>query len=233
MISRRAKSFAGRSALVGALVAAAAVAVAWYPTREGEARSLPPQVSTADPENVARLLGSVRGASPLYCELATRLVDGRVWWSNSGTNLIEVDSASAELIRWVHGKHTDARVVPRLAAGLRDDDPCVRRIAGALLGRVDVPAAVATLTEALDHANEGTRSAAAVGLGLAEREDAVQPLIARLRDASTDVRRSAAWALGAIEHRSALVPLIELLERDTDARVRQAAAWAIGRVTGG
>lgn len=232
MISRRRKSVASGSALAAAILAVAAAGVAWYPAREGEARSALGQTATNDPENVSRLLASVRGASPLYCELATRLVDGRSWWSSSGMSLIEVDSASAELIRWVHQKHSDARVVPRLAAGIRDDDRCVRRVAGALLGHVDAPSAFATLTEALDHANEGTRSAAAIGLGLAERVEAVQPLIRRLRDPSGDVRRSAAWALGAIEDRAALVPLIELLERDTDARVRQAAAWAIGEVTG-
>ena len=223
--------FAGRAAIAGALIAVAAGAVVWSPTRESEARSVPEPRSTDDPENVGRLLAAVRGASPLYCELATRLVDGRVWWSVSGTSMIEVDSASAELIRWVHRKHADARVVPRLAAGLRDDDRCVRRVAGALLGRVDVPSAFATLVEALEHANDATRAAAAVGLGLADQDAAVQPLIRRLRDASGDVRRSAAWALGAIDHRSAMVPLIELLERDTDPRVRQAAAWAIGEVT--
>jgi hypothetical protein len=215
----------------GALLAAWAASVALSPAREGEARSMPEQESVDDAENVGRLLTAVRGAPPLYCELATRLVDGRVWWSNSGTSLIEVDSASAELIRWVHRKHADARVVPRLAAGLRDDDRCVRRVAGALLGHVDVPAAFATLSEALDHADEGTRAAAAIGLGLSEDDRAVQPLIRRLRDASADVRRSAAWALGAIENRAAMLPLIELLEREPNARVREAAAWAIGEVT--
>ena len=217
---------------VAALLVATAAVLAWYPAREGQARVVAEQISTNDPENVGRLLASVRGASPLYCELATRLVDGRVWWSSSGGSLIEVDSAAAELIRWVHRKHADVRVVAQLAAGLRDEDRCVRRIAGALLGRVDVPSAFTALTEALDHSNEGTRSAAAIGLGLADQDAAIQPLIRKLRDPSADVRRSSAWALGAIEHRSALVPLIELLERDTDARVRQAAAWAIGEVTG-
>lgn len=222
----------GRFAAGGALLLAAAAVLAWYPTRESEARTLVAQASTDDPENVARLLTSVRGAPPLYCELAVRLVDRREWWSNSGHGMLEVDSASAALIRWVHRKRTDARVVPRLAAALRDEDRCVRRVAGALLGHVDAPSAVATLVDALDHANEGTRAAAAIGLGIADQDAAVEPLLRRLRDPSADVRRSAAWALGAIEHKSALVPLIELLERDTDARVRQAAAWAIGEVTG-
>jgi hypothetical protein len=233
VISPRVRALAGRTALAGTLLIAAAVVVAWYPTRESEARSLPTaQASTDDPENVGRLLSAVRGASPLFCELATRLVDGRVWWSNSGTSLIEVDSASAELIRWVHRKHTDARVVPRLAAGLRDEDPCVRRVAGSVLGHIDVPAAFATLTEALGHANEATRAAAAIGLGLSDQDEAVQALIRLLRDASADVRRSAAWALGAIENRAAMIPLIELLEREPNPRVREAAAWAIGEVTG-
>lgn len=231
MTSRRTPGVVRGSVLAAVLVVGVAAALAWYPARAGEARAIPEQATLDDPENVSRLLASVRGASPLYCELAARLVDGRVWWSNSGRDLIELDSASSELIRWVHRKHADGRVVPRLAAGLRDEDRCVRRIAGSLLGHVDVPAALATLIEALDHASEGTRSAAAIGLGLADQDAAVQPLVARLRDPSAEVRRSAAWALGAIDNRSAMVPLIELLERDTDARVRQAAAWAIGEVT--
>lgn len=216
----------GGMALLGV---AAAVVVAFAP-RAGNARSAPQAPN--DAEMVGRLLASVRGAAPLYCELATRLADGRNWWSSSGMSLIEVDSASAALIRWTHSDHHDARVVPRLAAALRDEDRCVRRVAGSLLGRVHHASATATLLESLGHANEGTRAAAAIGLGIAEQENAVQALIARLRDSSADVRRSAAWSLGNIEHRSALVPLIELLERDTDPRVRQAAAWAIGAVTG-
>lgn len=206
----------------------AAVVVALAP-RAGDARPVP---QSNDPEMVARLLASVRGAPPLYCEMATRLADRRGWWSSSAANLLEVDSLSAALIRWVQSDHDDPRVVPRLAAGLRDEDRCVRRVSGSLLGRVHHASATATLLESLNHADDGTRAAAAIGLGLAEQESALPALIARLRDGSADVRRSAAWALGNIEHRSALVPLIELLERDTDPRVRQAAAWAIGAVTG-
>lgn len=223
---------AGARRLVGAVTllgVAAAVVVAYAP-RAGDARPAPQ--SANDAEMVGRLLASVRGATPLYCELATRLVDGRSWWSSSGMSLIEVDSASAALIRWTHSDHQDGRVVPRLAAALRDEDRCVRRVAGSLLGRVHHASATATLLESLEHTNDGTRAAAAIGLGIAEQESAVQALIGRLRDSSADVRRSAAWALGNIEHRSALVPLIELLERDADPRVRQAAAWAIGAVTG-
>lgn len=221
-----ARRLVGGMTLLG-IVAAAVVALG---PRAGDARPAPQ--SPNDAEMAGRLLASVRGAAPLYCELATRLVDGRSWWSSSGMSLIEVDSASAALIRWTHSDHHDGRVVPRLAAALRDEDRCVRRVAGSLLGRVRHASATATLLESLDHANEGTRAAAAIGLGIAEQDSAVQPLIGRLRDSSPEVRRSAAWALGSIEHRSALVPLIELLERDSDPRVRQAAAWAIGAVTG-
>ena len=74
---------ARRSVVAGALLAAAGAVLAWYPARAGEARAVAAQVSTADPENVGRLLASVRGASPLFCELAARLVDGRVWWSKT------------------------------------------------------------------------------------------------------------------------------------------------------
>ncbi|MGH7638556.1 MAG: hypothetical protein ACREOK_12985, partial [Gemmatimonadaceae bacterium] len=128
---------------------AAALVVAFAP-RAGDARPAPQ--SPNDTEMVGRLLASVRGAAPLYCELATRLVDGRGWWSSSGMSLIEVDSASAALIRWTHSDHDDGRVVPRLAAALRDEDRCVRRVAGSLLGRVQHASATATLVESLEHA---------------------------------------------------------------------------------
>jgi HEAT repeat protein len=188
-----------------------------------------------DTLNLAALLTTVRGSPPLFCELAARTVDGRNWWGNSGSGAggaLEVDSAGAAIIRWIHSDGKDPRVVARLAPALRDPDACVRRIAASMLGRIDHPSAAAALIAALDDANAGTRAVATIGLGFAEDSRALQPLIGRLRDAAPSVRRGAAWALGELEDKAAMLPLIELLERDPDARVRQAAAVAIGRVTG-
>ena len=188
-----------------------------------------------DTASVARYLSVVRGVDPLLCELATRSVDRRGGWSQWGpedSDPLEVDSGSAALIAWVHHRHNDPAVVPRLSAALRDADACVRRVAGSFLGRVEHPSAVAALVAAIDDANAGTRQAAAIGLGLSEKPaGAVAPLMRRLHDDSPNVRRSVAWALGALESTEAMTPLIQTLARDSDARVRQAAAWALGKIS--
>jgi len=197
--------------------------------------SLGAQAGPDDMAAVTRLLSDVRGAAPLYCELAARAVDGRVWWSSSGSGsggALEVDSSAASLVRWIHHEHADARVVPRLAAAMRDSDACVRRVAGSMLGQVKHAAAYAALLSALDDTDAATRTVAAIGLGVAEHAAALQPLVVRLRDGSATVRRAAAWALGELEHRDAMLPLIDVLARDADARVRQAAAAALGKVAG-
>ena len=224
---------------LSAVLAAAAVlfavpVVAWSARTPAAAPATLPQRAVADDTAaLSRLLASVRGANPLSCELASRMVDGRSFWNSGGrSGLVEMDSAASALIRWVHSRHTDGRVVPRLIASLRDGDACVRRIAGGMLGRVDHPSALSALITALDDASAGTREVAAIGLGLQEDSSAVPALVARLRDSVADVRRTAAWALGVIEHKSAMMPLVELLGRDPDPRVREAAAWAIGEVTG-
>lgn len=220
-------------ALSGALVGAGLLASLGLTLRESPMPTPAPQQAMDDTSAVTRLLTSVRGANPLFCELVTRMADGRNYWSSGGGgDVIAMDSASSALIRWVHNEHRDARIVPRLTAGLRDADHCVQRVSAAVLARVKSPGAVDALLAALDESDAGVRSAAAVGLGLAEAERALQPLIQRLRDTSVDVRRSAAWALGAIENRGAMDALIEALERDPDAGVRRAAAWALGEVLG-
>jgi hypothetical protein len=224
-------------AISGALVGAGLMASLGLASRgvpAASARSLAQRAELDDTSAVVRLLGAVRGANPLACELATRMADGRNFWSSgSGGDMIAMDSAASALIHWVHDReHRDQRVVPRLAAGLRDADRCVQRVSAAVLAHVDHPSAGATLLAALDDGDTGIRAAAAVGLGLAESKTAVQPLIRRLKDASADVRRSAAWALGAIEDKAAMDALIEALERDADAGVRRAAAWALGEILG-
>lgn len=224
-------------ALGGAAIAVvSATAVAWS-ARAAEATMSQGAAAMAvdDSASLTRFLAAVRGADPVLCEIALRTMDGRGWWSSWGSisgSALELDSASAALIRWSHATRSDAALVPRLATALRDDDRCVRRVASGFLARIEHDASTIALTAALGDANAGTRSAAAVGLGIADAKRGVQPLIQRLRDPSADVRRSAAWALGAIEDKAALLPLVEVLERDGDARVRQAAAWALGQVTG-
>jgi HEAT repeat protein len=186
-----------------------------------------------DTVGIVKLLGVVRGANPLVCEMAARTADMRGSWSMwgplSGDPLI-MDSTSAALLNWIQRTHNDPTVVPRLRAAMRDDDGCVRRVASSLLSRVRHPSAVSALLSALDEPQAGTREVAAFGLGMAEAPAAADPLEKRLRDTSPAVRRAAAWALGQLEVKKAVPGLIELLAHDSDARVRQTAAWAIGSI---
>jgi HEAT repeat protein len=214
--------------VIVAVLAAAGVACA----REGIAQAAREPLVPDDTASVARLLAVVRGSDPLVCEMTTRNVDMRGWWSWGGPagSPLETDSASVALIRWIQNEHNDPAVVPRLRAAMRDGDACVRRVAASFLGRVKHASALAALIDGIGDASAETRYVAAIGLGLAEEPQGVAPLIRALRDQSAAVRRGAAWALGAIEAREAQEPLIGLLERDGDPRVRQAAAWAIGRL---
>ena len=225
------------TAVASLLLATAVATLTLACTRDGNAQPGGTAVAVVadDTASLARLLGAVRGVNPLLCELAARTVDGRGGWSNwsgSSAGPLEVDSASAALIAWVHHDHNDPAVVPRLSAALRDSDACVRRLAGSFLGHVRHPSAVAALVTALEDTNADTRQAAAIGLGLSKKESRpVEPLTRRLRDDSPLVRRAAAWALGSLEVKEAMTPLIELLQRDADPRVRQAAAWALGVIS--
>ena len=191
------------------------------------------QVVPDDTIGIVKLLGVVRGANPLVCEMATRTADMRGSWSMwgplSGDPLV-MDSVSAALLDWIQHQHNDPAVVPRLNTAMHDDDGCVRRVAASLLSRVRHPTAVSALLSALDDSQAGTREVAAFGLGMARAPAAADALERKLRDASPAVRRAAAWALGQIEVKKAVPALIDLLARDSDARVRQTAAWAIGSI---
>ena len=186
--------------LATAVVAVTAVLgapVAAYSARTSAPASAPQRAVADDTLALAQLLGTARGAHPLFCELMTRMIDGRSYWSSAGRgNLVEMDGSASDMIRWIHARHEDPRLVPRLAASMRDADPCVRRVGGGMLGRVRHPSARGALLDALDDASASTREVAAIGIGLQEDSVAVQPLIARLRDSAAPVRRSAAWALG-------------------------------------
>ena len=205
--------------------------------RDGNAQ--PAGASTAvvadDTAKLARLLSVVRGVDPIICEMATRNVDMHGSWSHWGPlggNPLEADSGGAALLTWIQNDHNDPAFVPRLRAALSDNDACVRRVAGAFLGRIDHPTALAALLAALEDGRAETRYVSAIGLGLAEKSAAIAPLVRRLKDESPLVRRASAWALGSLEASTALLPLIDVLAHDADPRVRQAAAWALGQIDG-
>ncbi len=186
-----------------------------------------------DTASVSRLLSTVRGATPLVCEMTVRAADRQGSWSSHGSiggSPLIVDSASSALLDWVSRSHNDPALVPPLRNAMREGDACVRRVAASLLSRVDHPSAADALRAALDDAQAGTREVAAFGLGMAQVETSAAALEGKLADESPAVRRAAAWALGELEGKRAIPALIHVLARDPDARVRQAAAWAIGNI---
>ena len=116
-------------------------------------------------------------------------------------------SSGRETVRAALDVLHDPGLVDPLRAALSDPDPCVRRLAAPLLGRVRIPQAVAALRNALRDQGAETREAAALGLGFAGDNKALPDLITTLRDAAPDVRVAAAWALGQIESRGGVRPL--------------------------
>jgi hypothetical protein len=63
---------------------------------------------------IVKLLGVVREANPLVCEMATRTADMRgswpMWGPLSGDPLV-MDSVSAALLDWIQHRHNDPAVV--------------------------------------------------------------------------------------------------------------------------
>jgi hypothetical protein len=178
------------------------------------------------------LLASARGSNMLMCALAARAIDQTFHWGDfrPGYDPRGLETrAVRETLRITFDPLRDPGVIATLQPALRDADPCVRRLAAPLLGRLRHPRALIALRQLVRDANPETREAAALGLGFAGHADAVADLMPVLRDATPEVRIAAAWALGEIESRTAVQPLVGRLD-DADPRVRATAAWALGRI---
>ena len=236
MSARRAASRVGL-----ALAALAAASLALSSPRPGASGPAPPHAGARnlaadlvqEPETdsvlATRFLAGLRGATPLTCEMAIRSL-GIGWGWRVQQRVPDAQVDQQELIRWATSGSRDPSAVPPLAAGLVDDDPCVRRMAARLLGRMRNPQANDALLSALSAPDAALRSLAAIGLGYAEDRASVDPLMATLGDAVPSVRATAAWALGEIEDERALPALAQLLARDSAPEVRRAAAIAIGNL---
>jgi HEAT repeat protein len=199
-----------------------------------DVRSLRRQAPTPADERAAvtAVLAAARGANPVMCALAARAIDQAFHWGDfrPGYDPRDLEARQVrETVRLTLDVLHDPELVAPLGAALSDADPCVRRLAAPLLGRVRRPQAVQTLRAALRDSAATTREAAALGLGFAGDARALPDLIAALRDGMPNVRVAAAWALGQIESRGSVRSLVGALD-DADARVRATAAWALGRI---
>lgn len=119
-------------------------------------------------------------------------------------------------------------------AATGDADATVRASAVRALGRLNHPAGIPTLVEAMRDTDRGVRLAAVTQVRFVNFFRSYDALAGLLADSDGDVRREAALALAMFgaEARSAAIPLAGLLRSDPDANVRQAAAYALGRIGG-
>lgn len=219
------------------LACGAAVAVACA-AEVGESRDVPSNsaqqaASLVDGDALTALLAAVRVDDALLCTFAVERIDQRGHWGRwdfTNDELLEGDSATAAVLSYLERSPGAAADVPRLAAAMRDENRCVRRVAASLLSRVDDPSAVSAVGAALADARPEVRALGALTAGMSESPAHASALERLLSDADANVRHASAWALGATEGRASLSRLLELLARDPEPRVRQAAAWAVGRI---
>jgi hypothetical protein len=204
-----ATALAAAAALAAAVAAAPVAPVAAVPAAAGGPVA-PPGAASAradsvtDSAAVGDLLRAARGADPLVCELARRTVDQQGGWGDDDSGLSsvlgvggarETPRVAAVLSR---GRRAPD-VVPPLRVALGDADPCVRRLAAPLLGRIEGERARDAMLGALRDPSPTTRHAAAIALGFARAPETRGPLLATLRtDAAAPVRAAAAWALGRL-----------------------------------
>jgi len=195
--------------------------------------SQPQNYPVGDSAATLALVEAARGANAVLCELAARTVELQWGWGNSGMDVRAPRDATARLaLEQTRGRRTSPSLVPALAASLRDDDDCVRRLAAPLLARVRTLTSNQALRLALQHERATTREAAALGLGYTGDPAVIPALLAGLQDAEARVRMACAWALGEIEDQRAVGALVRLLREDRDVDVRRAAAWALGSIEG-
>lgn len=185
-----------------------------------------------DSSAVVALVESARGANPVMCELAARSLESQWGWGSGDMDIRAPRDASVRAAIEQTRRKTPPGMVAQLAASLRADDACVRRLAAPLLARVRTLTANQALRLALQSDQPATREAAALGLGFTGDPAVIPALLAGLQDAEPRVRVACAWALGEIEDDRAIGALVRVLREDRDADVRRAAAWALGSIEG-
>lgn len=171
----------------------------------GADRQLPSQTpAPADAVAALHVLGAARGASPLACELIVALLSSG--WRGGFERHPDAPANFLPQVHWIMHRSTDAARVAPLRRGLKDPDPCVRRIAPRLLARSDHPQAVEALLETLRDPSPAARRSAAVGLGYASRPGTIDALQRAIRDEDPDVRHAVVWALARLRGTSPKEP---------------------------
>ena len=132
---------------------------------------------------------------------------------------------------WAITNLDDGTVVPRLIAGLDNEDRAVAwncAVTLSLFGRAE---AVPRLHQGLDAT--GWRQWEAVNaLGRVWNDETAPKLIVVLQEGPEDVRKEAALSLGRIGGENALIALLEVLSDDPSFEVRWRAAMMIGHFGG-
>jgi HEAT repeat protein len=226
----------GGAVVVGA-TAALAVVVALGAVR-GDARESrgPREVAVprrvAEARDAAGLLTAVAGTPPVACDLVVRTLGNR-WGSGMVRPRVhEPLGPTADeraLARWAWTEAPGVADAPLLLDGLDSSDACVRRVAAALLTRVDDDATRSALRDRAERGTGRARLAAITALAGRQEGTSERTLLGLLSESDPEVRRAAAWGLGEIEATGAIETLGGML-RDQDTAVRENAAWALGRI---
>jgi len=130
---------------------------------------------------------------------------------------------------WAITNLDDGTVVPRLIAGLDDEDPAVAWNCAVTLSLFGVTEAVPLFHQGLDAT--GWRQWEAVNaLGRVWNDETAPKLIVVLQEGPEDVRKEAVLSLGRIGGEGALVALLEGLSDDPSFEIRWRAAMMIGHI---
>jgi HEAT repeat protein len=186
-----------------------------------------PRHTGPDSLRVASLLDALDRGDALVCEMMADRIGN--WWGN-GDGPGQFGDARVNLVAAkdsLGGAIENAGTINLLTATLSHRNPCVRRVAGRLLGRSRVETSL--LVTLLDDASPTVREAAAFAIGSGEKRQARVALETMLARRTGSEAAMAAWAL-AEEDDVASVPALERALRHDDARVRRAAAYALGEI---
>lgn len=193
-----------------------------------------PRAVTGAPD-LQGLLAAVEGTPPVACDLVVRTLGNR--WGSGMVRarvhepLAPPDEARA-LARWAWTEAPRPDDGPRLLDALDAPDACVRRVAAALLARVEDDGVRVALRERAESGTGPARLAAIAALGGRKDVAAERTLRSLLGETDPEVRRAAVWGLGAIEATGAINAVAALL-RDREVAVRENAAWSLGRIERG